>query len=232
MPLQSLRGCSGECEMAMIQRIEWTCLAIVAVLVAAPAAPAQVPRSECFPVERVPAPLRARAEAVLLESMDGTALFTIVDGLKPMTSGFLSSLGRNGVIAFDRAAMRADSPIAREIDELRQVFSVLQCGDDIRSAVVTDILSAGDDRSAAEVYVFHMPAFRGVVAGLPDYFGRLTITPHTSPETVLFTMRRLRDSAPRGNRDARLEWARAHHAEIGGRDARDGAVVRLPPSGR
>jgi len=211
----------------MSQYIGRMCLAMAAVLPVPAGQAAQVARSECFPVERVPEPLRARAEAVLLETLDGTALYTIA-GLKPMTSGFLPSLGRGGGIAFDRAAMRADSPVARQIDELRQVFSVLRCGDDIRSVLVTDILSVGEARGVAEPYVFHLPAIRGVITALPDYFGALAITPHASPETVIFTMRRLLDSAPREDREAGLAWRRAHQAEIGDQTRATGLLYGYP----
>ena len=201
-----------------------TLFATGVILSAAPAASAQVARSDCFPLERVAPALRSRAEALLLETMDGTALYTVA-GLKPMTSGFL---GPDHAIAFEAAALRPDAPLARRIDELRQMFTVLQCGDDIRSAVVTDILSVAGARGAIETYIFHMPAFRGVIAALPDYFAPLAITPHASPETVLFTMNRQQASAPRGNPEARRDWARANHVEIGDRTRATGLLFGYP----
>ncbi len=202
---------------------------ILWLLVASPAV-AQVPRSECFPVERLPAALRARAEAVLLESMDHEALYTVIGGLKPMTSAFLPSLGPTHSLTFDRSKpLTADSPIARQLDDLRQVFSALRCGDDIQSAVLVDILNVSPENSMAEVYVFHMPALRGVIDALPGYFAPLNITTHTSPETVLFTMHRLQAGAPeRGATGARREWARAHDEQIGEQTRATGLLYGYP----
>ena len=55
-----------------------------------------VTRLECFPIERMAPELRAKAEALLLETMDSSALYTIVGGLKPMTSNFLNSREKGG----------------------------------------------------------------------------------------------------------------------------------------
>ena len=47
-------------------------------------------RAECFPFEDLPAEQRKRAEELLLKALDGEALYTIVGGIKPMSSGFQS----------------------------------------------------------------------------------------------------------------------------------------------
>lgn len=172
-------------------------------------ASAQVPRTECFPIERVPGPLRVRAEAMLLETMDGIALYTIAGGLKPMTSGFLTSLGRGRQLMIASGAVTGDSAIARQIDELRQIFVALRCGDEIQSAVMTDILNVPTaTQSALETFVFHMPSVRAVIASFPEYFSSLAITPHTSPETMLFTMNRWRVAGSGLGREARVERIR------------------------
>jgi hypothetical protein len=171
-----------------------------------------VPRLECFPIERIEPPLRAKAEALLLETMDSTALYTVIGGLKPMTSSFLSSLNGGqtlGALLYAKSDLQPNSAVLGAIDELRRALPVVRCGDDIQSAVMTDVdLSAAVGRSATEPFVFHMPAVRTVIAEFPRYFARLAITAHTAPETLLFTMHRLSASKPEGL-EARREWMRA-----------------------
>lgn len=184
------------------------CLATGGVAVAS-----EVSRPECFPIERVEPALRAKAEALLLETMDSPALYTVIGGLKPMTSSFLSSLSGGktiGALTYAKADLQAGGAVLATIDELRRTMLVLRCGDDIQSAVLTDMdMSTGSaDRGAIEPFVFHMPAVRNVIAGFPSYFSRLAITPQTSPETMLFTMDRINASAP-ANLEARREWVRA-----------------------
>lgn len=184
------------------------CLATGGVAVAS-----EVPLLECFPIERVEPALRARAEALLLETMDSPALYTVIGGLKPMTSSFLSSLSGGqtiGALIYAKSELQAGGAVLAKIDELRRTMVVMRCGDDIQSAVLTDIdmSTAAGDRGAIEPFVFHMAAVRNVIAGFPSYFARLAITPQTSPETMLFTMHRIDASGP-SNLEARREWVRA-----------------------
>lgn len=63
---------------------------LLIILLSASAASSQSERSECFPFERLTAAERPRAEELLLKALDSEALYTIVGGLKPMSSGFAS----------------------------------------------------------------------------------------------------------------------------------------------
>jgi hypothetical protein len=45
-------------------------------------------RAECFPFEKLSTEKRQKAENLLLKALDSESLFTIVGGLKPMSSGF------------------------------------------------------------------------------------------------------------------------------------------------
>ena len=45
-----------------------------------------VPRAECFPAANLPAELRAKSEEMLLRALDNEALYTLVGGLKPMST--------------------------------------------------------------------------------------------------------------------------------------------------
>ncbi len=207
----------------------FACAAIVALSLSVSAQSASVARSDCFPIEQVPSPLRAKAEALLLEALDSTALYTIVGGLKPMTSNFLPSLGRVGAINYALSDLRADSPASQQIDELRQTIRALRCGDDIQSAVVTDVdMFSGEGRGSAEPWVFHMPAVRRVIAGMPGYFGPLGITAHVSPETMLFTMHRALGSPPGPGADVRRTWRKEHAKEFTALTRANGALYGYP----
>lgn len=143
--------------------------------------------------------------------MDSSALYTVAGGLKPMTSNFLPSLGRGGALGFARGEFRPDSPIARQADELRQLMRVLRCGDDIQSAVLTDVdMFTADGRSVAEPFVFHTSAVRHIIGALPDYFAALGLTSHTTPETLLLTMQRAVGRSPDSTTAERQAWMRSH----------------------
>ena len=186
---------------------------------------------DCFPIERLPAELRPQAEALLLDAMDSNALYTMAGGLKPMTSNFLSSLGRAGALNFATAEFRAGGPLARQADELRQTIAVLQCGEDLRSAVLTDVdMYSGDGRSSIEPYVFNMPAMRRVIGMLPDYFASLGITAHTAPEVVLLTMQRATGMAPNAAAAERQAWLRAHVDALIPRNRATGLFYGYPRS--
>src|SRR4051812_26489914 len=56
------------------------------LLVAFPALASDVRRSECFPIETLPSQLQSRAEKIFLDTLDSVALYTVIDGLKPLTT--------------------------------------------------------------------------------------------------------------------------------------------------
>ena len=202
------------------------CLATIGTAVAS-----EVPRPECFPIERVEPALRAKAEALLLETMDSPALYTVIGGLKPMASSFLSSLSGNqvGALSYAKSELQPGGAVLAKIDELRRTMVVLRCGDDIQSAVLTEIdMSTGSaDQGAIEPFVFHVPAIRNVIAEFPSYFARLAITPQTSPETMLFTMHRIDASSP-AELEARREWMRATNFERIDQIRASGALYGYP----
>ncbi|MCI0561613.1 MAG: hypothetical protein MN733_24250, partial [Nitrososphaera sp.] len=84
---------------------------------------AGVPRCECFPTERLPANLRAKSEALLLKALDSEALYTIIGGLKPMSSGFASF------------KFSVERPDLAQIEETRRLLSVWRCGDNLYADV-------------------------------------------------------------------------------------------------
>ena len=117
------------------------CAPKTAVRSANPATTGSVPRSQCFPTDRLPADLRTKSEEVLLRALDNEALYTLVGGLKPM-----STVG--STITFD-----VDKPDAAAIAERRRVLSVWRCGDGIfADARVFRAINDGKRSISSEVF--------------------------------------------------------------------------------
>lgn len=190
-------------------------LAFVVLVGATNPGSGQVSRRDCFPLERASEHLRVRAEVMLLETADSPALYTLITGLKPVTSNFLASLGPRGALVVPREAMKAGSNELRQVDELRSIVSMFTCGDDIRAAVVNDMATnAGAGRTSVEPFLFHMPAVRRVIESQAAGAAAFGVTPHTSAETVLFTLQGLFGSQPQ-DPQKRLSWEREHARLIG-----------------
>jgi|GEM_PF-3862808 len=122
-------------------------------------------KRQCFSNDGLPAELQQKSEKYLLEALDTAALFTLVGGLKPMSSGFydrtlttsiprmseeeatsmVAELGSRRALNLtdeqqDRlteAKSAADRFTAlREVDEMRRIVSTWTCGDEIHADIV------------------------------------------------------------------------------------------------
>jgi hypothetical protein len=139
--------------------------------------------SECFPVERLPAALRPKAEETLLKLLDSEGLYTVIGGMKPMSGGFVSLY------------FPVEKPDTAKLDELRQVLSVLHCGPSLRCDVlVFHTPSAG--KRYAEAVVFYRPAVGQLTRTYESYFAPLGLTPLTDPLEVVLTVEHF-EGAPR-----------------------------------
>lgn len=78
-----------------------------------------VPPSLCFPIESLPAEDRAPAEALFLQLMDSEALYTVIGGVKPMSSGFVS------------LRLPASSLESAPADAVRRQLEAFRCGDGV-----------------------------------------------------------------------------------------------------
>ena len=139
--------------------------------------------SECFPVERLPAALRPKAEEALLKLMDSEGLYTMVGGMKPMSSGFVSLY------------FSVDKPDTAKLDELRQVLSALRCGESLRCDLLT-FHTPRDGKRYAEGAVFYRPAVSQMACTYADYFAPLGITSHADPLGTALIVEHL-EGAPR-----------------------------------
>ncbi len=144
-----------------------------------PAAGAQ--RCECFPTERLPADLRAKSEALLLKALDSEALYTIIGGLKPMSSGFASF------------KFSVEKPDLAQIEATRRLLSAWRCGDELYADVKHFAATYNDEKTKekilfAEAIVFNRPALAGKIGQYPDFFAPYGITANAHPMEVLMTI--------------------------------------------
>jgi hypothetical protein len=140
------------------------------------AAPAQkAPAAECFPFERLPESLRPKAEAMLLQALDGEALYTIAGGLKPMSSGFVSS------------SFKVDAPDLAEAEATRQVLAAWTCGGEI-AAGLHHFAAVYNGARSMEAVVFHRPALRTLLVRHAPYFSPFGLSPSSDPMEVVMTV--------------------------------------------
>lgn len=142
---------------------------------------AGVPRAQCFPTEKLPPALRAKSEELLLKALDSEALYTLIGGLKPMSSG---------VASFKFAV---NQPDLREIEEARQALAAWRCGDELFADVRHFAQTYEDSKTkeltrAAEAVVLNLPALAAVVSKYADYFAPFGLTSHAHPMEVLMAI--------------------------------------------
>jgi hypothetical protein len=144
----------------------------------------------CFAVDTVAPSVAALAERVLLEASDGEALYTLAQGLKPLSSGR----------AFTLQTVPAPSAAALDsLDLLRRAVRVLTCGEiGAFVHVFTATSSSGDSitRRAAEVVLFHRGRVAEAVRAHAAFFTTLAITPSADVREVLAAV----ENAPRAER--------------------------------
>jgi len=138
--------------------------------------PAQkAPAADCFPFERLPESLRPKAEAMLLQALDGEALYTIAGGLKPMSSGFVSS------------SFKVDAPDLAEAETTRQILASWTCGGEI-AAGLHHFAAAYQGSRSMEAVVFHRPALKTLLTRHAAYFSPSGLSPSSDPMEVVMTV--------------------------------------------
>lgn len=133
------------------------------------------PASECFPFERLAAPVRAHAETLLLRALDGEGLYTIAGGLKPMSSGFVS------------LSVKVDAPDLAEAEQSRQALAAFTCGGEI-TAGLHHFAAVHQGARALEAVVFHQPALEQLITRLQPYFAPFALSPSSDPMEVVMTV--------------------------------------------
>lgn len=162
----------------MRQRL-WPGIAVCVVLggLSVPAAqPAQnAPPTDCFPFERLSDPLRTRAEVMLLRALDGEALYTLAGGLKPMSSGLVST------------SIKVDAPDLAEAEITRQVLAAWTCGGEI-AAGLHHFAAVYEGARSLEAVVFHRPALRHLLVRHAPFFSPFGLSPSSDPMEVVMTV--------------------------------------------
>lgn len=150
------------------------------------AAPAlrPVPRAEVFPLEELPANLRPRAEATLLRLLDSEALYTVIGGLKPMSSGWGSN-------RFD-----VERPELQEIEDLRQIVRTFRVGRHLTSSVLP-FWRVFDGKRFTDATIFHEASVGRTVAKYQDFFGFYGVTPSSGGVQTVMAFET--DATPRRN---------------------------------
>lgn len=173
-------------------------------------------RNECFSFEKLPPAQRKTAEDMLLKALDGEALYTIVGGLKPMSSGFQTfqmqvSLPRVEIAEAEKTlgelnSKKADDLTSDEkrrlsqskqaverkqtldkIAETRAIFEHWKCGDDV-FADVHHYAKAYEGKRFYDTVVFSRSRLREMLTAKADFFSRWGITANSHPLDVLYAV--------------------------------------------
>ncbi|MGV3618843.1 MAG: hypothetical protein ACO1SV_26255 [Fimbriimonas sp.] len=170
---------------------------VLGLALLASGAGAQVPRAQCFPVEELPPALRPKAEAMLLKALDSEALFTVVGGLKPMSSGWVST------------RFAVDKPDLREAEEMRRILRTFRVGDEL-SASLTPFWRVYDGQRYLDGAFFHRRSMSETVRRHADFFGFYGVTPSSSGEQIVAAFET--DATSRRNFGYGVLFGYPHHA--------------------
>ena len=180
-------------------------------------------KHQCFNHEGLPTELQQKSEKYLLEALDTEALFTLVGGLKPMSSGFydrrvstsiprmseeeatsvMAELGsrRASKMTDEQKARLAEAKSAadrftalREIDDLRRIVSTWTCGDEIHADIVHFATPHTGNRHVEGV-LFSRPVLADMIQRKEKFFSRWSITPHSNPIEALMAVEYARDAS-------------------------------------
>ena len=131
--------------------------------------------SDCFPFERLPAALGKKARDLLLNALDGEALYTIASDIKPMSSGFYST---EIVVA---------SPKLDDAEDVRQVLQTWTCGGEL-GASLHHFAAVYEGRRPLEGVVFNLPAVRRMLGAQAGFFAGYGISRSAEPLEALLAV--------------------------------------------
>lgn len=139
------------------------------------------PRSQCFPTETLSPALRAKSEELLLKALDAEALYTLVGGLKPMSSG----------IASFNISVR--QPELTDVEETRRALAAWRCGEELFADVrhfakLHEDSKTHEPMRAAEAVVLNLPALSATLSTYRDFFAPYGLTPNAHPMEVLMAI--------------------------------------------
>lgn len=181
----------------MTRRFIVLALALVSL---APMAHAQnVPAKECFPVEILPATLRAEAEQTLWKLLDSEALYTVVGGLKPMSGGYVSLY------------FPVDKPDRARLEALTKILATLRCGDEVECALMP-FAAVQDGKRYAEAVVFRRSAMNQMLTTYPKFFAPYGFSPAAASQPLAIAVGIERDPTSARNRGLGYLYGYPKHA--------------------
>jgi len=143
-----------------------------------------VPMAECFPFEELDQADRELADKLLLDALDGEALYTLAGQIKPVSEGFFST------------RFRVDPPELDELAQLSRVMRHWKCGDHLAAGVlVFENLREGE--RFASTWVSHRSSLARQIEIQHTTFGRLGLMPDSDPKEVLLSVERASDPGER-----------------------------------
>lgn len=134
-----------------------------------------VAAADCFPFERLPEALRTRARDLLLNALDGEALYTIASDLKPMSSGFYS------------VQITLASPDLGAADDVRQILQAWTCGSEL-AASLHHFAAVYEGRRPLEAVVFNLPAVGRMLERQASFFAGYGISRSAEPLEALMAV--------------------------------------------
>lgn len=159
-------------------------IAVLCLLTLANIAAAQ--RNECFPFERLPSESRAKADDLLLKALDSESLYTIVGGLKPMSSGFASFQIEVRPPKEDKKAEERRRSLAA-LDQAREILRHFRCGEKI-FADVQHFAKTFDGKRFSETVIFNRQSVEAMLMARSDFFDRWGITENSHPLQILYAV--------------------------------------------
>jgi hypothetical protein len=124
---------------------------------------------------------RPAAEELFLKVMDSEALYTVIGGVKPMSSGFVSF------------RLPSSSLDAAKIDQARRHLALFRCGEKLLATVHHFVrLYPDKDSQTMERYfegvVFHRAGMQRAIRSHKAFFYPEGLTEHSNPMEVLMTI--------------------------------------------
>jgi hypothetical protein len=198
----------------------WSSLVLAALVWGQPVQPANpiygpVPRAQCFPVEGLSTGDRAKAEEWLLAALDGEALYTILDTIKPVSSGI------------HNLSFSSKDPDLTAIEQARRVADALRCGENLTTMVQIFAIESQIERFA-ELMMINRAEFDAKLAAERGFFARFGLSPGIVPVQAMAVIEPRLRAALRLPELRRRLLRRGHAARRGYRPGQGPRVLLRP----
>lgn len=137
--------------------------------------------SQCFDLSMLEENDRRAADELFLKILDSEALYTVVGGLKPISSGFV------------RFTVDADAPNLEGVDSARRLLHYFRCGDLVYATVyhfrkTYENSKTGKKQRYYDGVAIARQALKRIVKEYEAEFARLGVSPHSDPMEVVLAV--------------------------------------------